>query len=134
MAVKGTASLGAWRAQCAAAGLRNNSGDPQEHWQERGKLSWSYCSRIFHQCIKGLEKLITDRDIATSNPASGGCLTWSLLLLVAWFPCSVVGGEQGDGSSPDPARRAGTEQAIDVRGPRKENCASVVWPVKRKEQ
>lgn len=44
--------------------------------QEKEKLSWGNCSWIFHRCTKGQEKLISDKDMATSNLASRDSLKW----------------------------------------------------------
>ena len=41
--------------------------------QQREKLSWGDCSRTFHGYTKGPEKLISDRNIATSTQL---CLKW----------------------------------------------------------
>lgn len=66
-----------WQASEEIPVIHRNTG----RVQEKERLSWSYRSRSFHWYIKRQEKLITDKDTATSNPAPKYCLKWSLLFL-----------------------------------------------------
>lgn len=91
--------------------------------QEREKLSCGDHSRTFHWCIKGPEKLISDNDIATSNPALRDCLKW-----VSSAPCCPD--FQAVRWKMAPAQRlacrARPECTMDAQGLSEANCAHVI--------